>query len=173
MVREGTMSIEEMVTALPAAAGKESIKAVLCGGESGVNVVDALAEHMHLPGNGVAPWTGGRRDKGVQQDALRATGIRAVRGVSGTTWSGAVEEFCKMEEMPIVLKPVESAGSDGVKLCATLEEAEDHFHRLMNSQRALGAHGAAVIAQASLLSRLKSAARRVNHSLRPPDHRSS
>lgn len=78
-----------------------------------------------------------------------------------------------MEEMPIVLKPVESAGSDGVKLCATLEEAEDHFHRLMNSQRALGAHGAAVIAQASLLSRLKSAARRVNHSLRPPDHRSS
>ena len=42
---------------------------------------------------------------------------------------------------------VESAGSDGVKLCRTTEEAEDHFKLLMHSQRKIGATGAAVLVQ--------------------------
>jgi biotin carboxylase len=49
--------------------------------------------------------------------------------------------------LPIVVKPVESCGSDGVKLCKTKAEAKAHFHLLMESQRKVGAQGAAVLCQ--------------------------
>jgi len=49
--------------------------------------------------------------------------------------------------MPIIVKPVESAGSDGVKLCHTREEAEAHFHLLMKAQKKVGSQGAAVLCQ--------------------------
>ena len=49
--------------------------------------------------------------------------------------------------MPLIIKPVESCGSDGVKLCKTMGEAEAHFNLLMTGQRKLGAQGAAVLCQ--------------------------
>jgi len=42
---------------------------------------------------------------------------------------------------------VESAGSDGVKMCHTVEEAEEHFALLMNSQRKVGSQNASVLCQ--------------------------
>ena len=58
-----------------------------------------------------------------------------------------VEDFLKTESMPVVVKPVESAGSDGVKLCHTAEEAKEHFSTLMTAQRKVGSQGAAVLCQ--------------------------
>merc|ERR1712151_1041195 len=51
------------------------------------------------------------------------------------------------ETLPIVVKPVESCGSDGVKLCKTKWEVKAHFHLLMESQRKVGAQDAAVLCQ--------------------------
>jgi len=82
----------------------------------------------------------------VQQRAVKATGLRAVREALGTTWT-EVKDFVATESMPVVVKPVESAGSDGVKLCHTVEEAKAHFTLLMESQRKCGAQGAAVLCQ--------------------------
>jgi len=45
------------------------------------------------------------------------------------------------------LKPIESAGSDGVKLCHSFEEAEDHFHALMSSQMVNGGTCPSVLCQ--------------------------
>jgi len=64
-----------------------------------------------------------------------------------------VDEFLKTESMPVVVKPVESAGSDGVKLCHTYEEAVEHFHVLMNAQQKVGSQGAAVLCQEFLKGR--------------------
>jgi biotin carboxylase len=58
-----------------------------------------------------------------------------------------VESFVLGEEFPVVVKPVESCGSDGVKLCQNLQEAKDHFQLLMASQRKVGAQGACVLCQ--------------------------
>merc|ERR1712174_189029 len=51
------------------------------------------------------------------------------------------------EPLPVVVKPVESCGSDGVKLCRTKQEAKEHFNLLMDSQRKVGAQDAAVLVQ--------------------------
>ena len=120
--------------------------AVICGGETGVKVADALSEHMGLRGNTTAGGMANRRDKQVQQDAVKAFGLRSMRSVCGRAWE-EVKDFAAKEVLPMIVKPVESAGSDGVKLCHSLEEVEEHFQLLMRSQRKCGAQGAAVLLQ--------------------------
>lgn len=119
--------------------------ACIVGGESGVTLADALSQELGLRSNGVLP-SGDRRNKSVQRELVHASGLRAVRESLGTQWSQVVD-FVDNEKCPIVLKPVESAGSDGVKLCRTKQEAKDHFHLLMSSQRVNGGANAAVLCQ--------------------------
>jgi biotin carboxylase len=132
--------------ALHQAADGAVLAAVICGGETGVKVADALAEQMGLRGNSTANGMENRRDKRVQQDAVKKAGLRSVRSACGTAWEEVVS-FTDTEEFPIIVKPVESAGSDGVKLCHTVEDARQHFELLMSSQRKCGAQGAAVLLQ--------------------------
>lgn len=128
-----------------ATAGMELL-AVMCGGETGVKVADALAEFLNLRGNSIADGMENRRDKRVQQEAVKAAGLRSVRSACGTSWS-EVSDFAAQEALPLIVKPVESAGSDGVKKCNTVAEAKEHFELLMNSHRKCGAQGAAVLVQ--------------------------
>jgi biotin carboxylase len=104
-----------------------------------------LSEKLGLLSNGThIPQ---RRDKKIQQELVKAAGLRSVRQAGGKTVND-VEDFLRTEPYPIVVKPVESAGSDGVKLCHTLEEATQHFDLLMHSQRKVGHRdGAAVLCQ--------------------------
>jgi biotin carboxylase len=82
----------------------------------------------------------------VQQKAVKAAGLRAVREALGKEWH-EVESFVDSETFPLVLKPVESVGSDGVMLCHSKQEAKDHFKSLMEGQRKAGAQGAGVLCQ--------------------------
>jgi len=123
-----------------------TIVALICAGEHGVQLADALGEHMGLRGNGTSVPQ--RRDKKIQQELVKARGLRSVRQAGGRDFDRDVKEFLLNEEYPVVVKPVESAGSDGVKLCYTYEEAKEHFNLLINSQMRVGnAKGAAVLCQ--------------------------
>lgn len=137
--------------ALTQAVGSDKeVVACLAGGEAGVDLADALSEHMGLLTNGTE--IPNRRDKKVQQELIRKTGLRSVRQACGSEFS-QVEDFLKTESYPLVLKPNESAGSDGVKLCHTFEEAKDHFHVLMKSQMVNGGECPAVLCQEFLKGR--------------------
>ena len=72
----------------PELVGRDCLAAVICGGDSGVNITDALSEALNLLGNGTLS-SGHRRDKWVQQEALKAAGVRCARTVCGTTWKQA------------------------------------------------------------------------------------
>lgn len=139
-------TLPETAQIIKEAADNKELVAVMCGGETGVKVADALAEFMGLRGNSTADGMDNRRDKRVQQNAVKKAGLRSVRSACGTTWS-EVASFAEQEKYPLIVKPVESAGSDGVKKCNTKEEAQQHFELLMNSQRKCGAQGAAVLVQ--------------------------
>jgi len=138
-------SVPATAAALKKAAGGMPIVACIVGGESGVTLADKLSSELGVVSNGVFGG-GDRRNKSVQQKAVKAAGLRAVREACGRVWS-EVEDFVKSESFPVVVKPVESCGSDGVKLCSTMEEAKAHFQLLMESQRKVGAQGAAVLVQ--------------------------
>merc|ERR1719230_2453588 len=138
-------SIKETAKAVTEAIGKLGFKlgAVICGSEPGVLLADALSSELGVRTNGVSD---GRRNKKRQQELVKAAGLRSVRQAGGTQLSD-VKVFLQNEPMPVVVKPVESAGSDGVKLCHTIEEAEEHFTLLMTSQRKVGSQNASVLCQ--------------------------
>jgi len=138
-------TIQLTAAAVQEAAACRRIAACIVGGESGVTLADKLSMQLGVVSNGVFPL-GDRRNKSVQQRAVKAAGLRAVREALGTEWAH-VEAFVDNESFPVVVKPVESCGSDGVKLCKTKEDAREHFNLLMNSQRKVGAQGAAVLCQ--------------------------
>lgn len=58
-----------------------------------------------------------------------------------------VASFAAAERFPLVVKPVESAGADGFKLCHSMEEARAHFEHLNTTQRWCGAQGSGVLVQ--------------------------
>ena len=47
-----------------------------------------------------------------------------------------------------VLKPTDSAGSDGVKLCQSLAEAKEHFHHLLTVEAINGGYNTQVRSKA-------------------------
>lgn len=132
------------------AAGGHEIVACLAGGEAGVDFADVLSEHMGLLTNGTQ--IPNRRDKKLQQELIKKIGLRSVRQAGSNKFS-EVEHFLKTEPYPIVLKPVESAGSDGVKLCYTYDEAKEHFELLMKSQLVNGGECPSVVCQEFLKGR--------------------
>ncbi|CAB9520870.1 Inherit from NOG: acetyl-CoA carboxylase biotin carboxylase [Seminavis robusta] len=137
-------TLADTVTVVYKAANQYRVVACIAGGEAGVDFADALSERMNLRTNGTA--IPNKRDKKLQQELIGARGMRAVRQAGGAKFE-EVESFLKTEPYPLVLKPVESAGSDGVKLCHTFEEAKEHFNVLMESQMVNGGDCPAVLCQ--------------------------
>lgn len=142
-VEEGE-TLQETIKIVNATASPYRIVACLAGGESGVDLGDCLSEALKIRTNGTD--IPNRRDKKLQQELCRKAGLRSVRQAGGSKFSD-VEDFLKREPFPVVLKPTESAGSDGVKLCRTMEEAKEHFEQLMNSQSVNGGQNSAVLCQ--------------------------
>jgi biotin carboxylase len=136
--------LDETVAAVQKSAEKYRIVACLAGGEAGVDLADALSEALEVRTNGTE--IPNRRDKKIQQELIRKAGLRSVRQAGGTKFD-EVEPFLKREGFPVVLKPTESAGSDGVKLCHSMKEAEDHLNILMESQMVNGGGCPAVLCQ--------------------------
>ena len=87
-----------------------------------------------------------RRDKMVQQELVRDSGLRAVRQSCGENFSD-VEEFLRTEEYPVVIKPTNSFCTDGVKLCESFEEAKEHFEYLLNNENVFGGHNEKILCQ--------------------------
>ena len=137
--------LDETVKVVNKAAATLRIVACIAGGEAGVDLADALSERLNLRTNGTD--IPNRRDKKLQQELIKACGLRSVRQAGGPTFDGEVESFLRKEQYPLVLKPVESAGSDGVKLCHNFNEAKEHFELLMRSQMVNGGDCPAVLCQ--------------------------
>lgn len=137
-------TLEETERVLKEVAMGHQIAACLAGGEAGVDFADEFSEHLGVLSNGTS--IPNRRDKKLQQELIKKIGLRSVRQ-DGSDEFADVEQFLKTEPYPVVLKPVESAGSDGVKLCYTFEEAKDHFETLMKGQMVNGGDCPAVLCQ--------------------------
>jgi hypothetical protein len=114
------------------AAGIKKIVACFPGGDSGIQLADALSEQMKVRSNGTK--VANRMDKKVQQDIIRKHGLRSMRQARGEKFSD-VEEFLSSEPFPVVLKP--AVGAEGVKLCSTFEEAKEHFELLISNSPAV------------------------------------
>ena len=78
-----------------------TIVGCIAGGEAGVDMADALSEHIGVLSNGTQGDYCNRRDKKVQQDLVRRSGMRAVRQECGSKWEDVVD-FLMSESFPVV-----------------------------------------------------------------------
>jgi biotin carboxylase len=137
-------TIEAMLAELKALPWK--IEAIIAGAETGVELTDALSERMNLRTN-CESGSLARRDKYIMGEAVRSAGLRAVEQAICSD-IGAVNDFLTQHaRYPVVLKPVDSGGTDGVTLCATLEEALAAFAALHGKVNLLGSINEAVLVQ--------------------------
>lgn len=109
---------------------------VVVGSEPGVLLSDALSERLGLPSNGTA-LSRARRDKSEMAAAIRRAGLRAVQELK----TGDVEEAIAWAERrgdwPVVVKPLDSAGTDGVSLCETSDAIRAAFADVLGRPNAL------------------------------------
>ena len=155
-------SVQDLIDNIKAAAsnyaiskGKETkggtesyytISGCIAGGEAGVDMADLLSEQLGVLTNGTKGDYKNRRDKKVQQELVRSKGLRAVRQACGSKFEDVLP-FLQAEQMPVVLKPTDSAGSDGVKLCHSIDEAQKHFEHLLKVEAVNGGYNTQVLCQ--------------------------
>lgn len=110
------------------------IVAVLPGSEPGVLLCEQLTAALtpfasflyqpNLPGSLLA-----RRNKFEQQELLRERGVRAIRQMSAISPDQVQRWMTEQDGLsfPIIVKPSESGGSDGVHWCQCFEDVENAF----------------------------------------------
>ncbi len=118
-------NIEELLELL----APYNIVCVLAGSEYGVELSDQLAQRLNLPGNNPAN-TIIRRNKANMQAALEAKGLRAIRSRVISTCDEADAFFDELGGGMAVLKPLASAGTQGVHFCQNKAELRQYFNAL-------------------------------------------
>ena len=127
-----------------------NIRAIIPGCEAGVHLADILNEHFHLETRNDFSKSDARRNKYLMQETIRLAGIPAVE----QTIVNQLEPLLKWSQSngyPVVLKPEESAGSDGVFICKSEEQVVKAFHAIMSKKSVHGFQNRHVVAQDMLI----------------------
>jgi biotin carboxylase len=118
--------------------------AVLPGTEIGVEVADAVAEVLGLPGNGTAA-SRCRRHKGTMARAAAAAGLEVPAHAEVASEADAVK--WAEERGATVVKPVDSAGADGIWFCASPTDVATAFRALHGTVNRMGGTNTTVLVQ--------------------------
>jgi len=124
-------------TASALLAGKHEIMAVMAGCEPGVELADALSEHLGLASNGTE-LTWARRDKAGMQDRLRECGVPSAEQIKSTdeqelvAWVQEREARLGEAAYPVVVKPCGGSGGEGVFFCASEQDLVTARNELMD-----------------------------------------
>ena len=142
----GFSNVEDMLKSLKALPFP--VIALIAGAETGVELADQLSERMGLITNGTA-LSEARRNKFVMGETIRAAGIRAVKQLRATTWGEISQWITEWNPMPfkVIVKPMDSAGSDDVTLCMSVQDVQNAFGNIMGKVNGLGLVNKAVLVQ--------------------------
>lgn len=118
---------------------------VITGGESGVELADRLSEALGLATNGTALSTA-RRDKYLQIEAVKAAGLRGARQLLATD-ADQLADWHRQIGGQVVVKPIRSAGNDGVTFCTTPNRSAAAFGTVAAATNIFAHRNEAVVAQ--------------------------
>ena len=118
---------------------------VLGGCELGVGLADQLSEHLSLPSNGTK-LSATRRNKYLMGERVRQCGLRTPRQCSSARLDDLLEWIVAGDVWPAIVKPLDSSGSDGVRLCASEREVAEAFDEIVGQKNKLNiVNGAALV----------------------------
>lgn len=134
------------VDALAAELSPLSPEFVIAGCEQGVHLADALSERLGLPGNGTA-LTLSRRNKLRLGERLTHCGLRTVPSFEVASADAAAAAATALGPGPLVVKPVDSSGSDGLRFCADAAAARGAAADLLGRVNFMGSLNRTVLVQ--------------------------
>lgn len=127
------------------ALADHSPTALLVGIESGVELADTLSERLGLRTNGTA-LSSARRDKHLMSEAVRKAGVPVARQALVHDRDALMDWYRGLGGR-VVLKPLMSAGNDGVFFCDGETEVLKAFDSLIGSESALNHRNTRILAQ--------------------------
>ncbi|QMV16707.1 ATP-grasp domain-containing protein [Vibrio spartinae] len=122
--------------------------AVIAGCETGIEVSDALAAELQVNGNN-KNTSHVRRNKYLMQQSLSDSNLRHIPTYRITTQADAIDHAAELLNAysKVVIKPVDSAGTDSVFVSGNLNAVIEHSNRLLNESNQLNLKNEAIILQ--------------------------
>ncbi len=129
---------------------KYTVIGVIPGMELAVPLADALSERMGLPTNGTRGSTA-RRNKYLMQCAIRNAGLPTKRFLC-TNSEEEVLKWARSEGInEVVIKPMNSAATDGVRFCTSDDEIREAFRAIIGQENRIGEMNTEVLAEERLI----------------------
>jgi biotin carboxylase len=132
-----------------AAVAQYTPRCLIAGIESGVELADVLSETLGLRTNGTE-LSSARRDKYRMMETVKAAGVPGADQILADHLDTLLDWYAAADSR-VVLKPVRSAGNDGVHFCDNAEQVRAAFQSLIGTDSALGARNQAVLGQEYLV----------------------
>lgn len=123
--------------------------AVIAGSEWGVSFAEETAHLMQLPSNRIETLAA-RRDKFRMIDTVGQAGLLVARQALISSLEEAHAWATRHGRWPIVIKPLASAGSDGVTICHNHEDIRTAVARALNEENFMGGHNSQLLIQSFL-----------------------
>lgn len=132
-----------------AQARRAKVACVIAGIEPGVILADTLSEKMNLITNGTAK-SKARRDKYWMTEELRRNGIATVNYYKSNDVKDILTWIDGNLNWPVILKPLDSAGTNGVFVCQNQDEVRRSFSAIMGQVNNMGSTNQEVLVQSFL-----------------------
>lgn len=123
-----------------------NIKTVIAGYETAIELADHLAHVCNVPGNNPAT-SPLRRNKAAMGQAVQDAGIATAAQFSTNDLKELKSQLRKRKSWPVVIKPLDSAGSDQVTICQNAGECVDAFRSIVGNPNKLGGKNTGVLCQ--------------------------
>lgn len=123
---------------------------LLAGSDSGVALADELSQALGLRSNGTARSTA-RRNKFEMVETIKAAGVPGAEQIVARDRDAVLAWYARRGGGRVVVKPVDSAGNDGVFFCDGEQAVLDACDALLGTDSVLDLHNFAVVAQEYLV----------------------
>lgn len=121
-------------------------RAVIAGCEPAVELTDALAEALGLRGNS-SRFSEARRNKYLMHSAIQESGLTSIEQIRTADIDRAKGWAMSRNSWPVVVKPLESAGTDGVHICQNIKSVAAAFRNIIGRPNIYGAINREVLVQ--------------------------
>ena len=143
--------MRNLVDELKKIIGTDDILAVLAGSEPGVLLADRLGNQLKLENTNEFSLSSARRNKYEMRKALSQKNIKNPKFIKARTFK-ELEDWIDSEKIsyPLVLKPLDSAGSDGVAVVHSVNELKTAFNRTHGQTNVMGSANQALLVETFL-----------------------
>lgn len=122
---------------------------IIAGVEPGVLLADQLSSHFELRSNGLGK-SAARRDKYMMALVLEKANIAVPKYIKSNKLDDLLGFLEAEHGLPIVLKPLDSAGTNGVHVCHTVQDVENAYGAIIGVENNMGSINRELLAQSYL-----------------------